>query len=79
MKSMGTICNSHKSLYRDFLSTRPNRLREPLAVSLLLWSRGGLVNGFGCYPSDFTLCRDFLSMKIQILGETPHTSSIASQ
>ena len=35
--------------------------------------------GFGCYPSYFTLCRDFLSMRIQILGEPRHTSSIASQ
>ena len=24
--------------------------------------------GFGCYPSDFTLCRDFLSTWTQILG-----------
>ena len=43
MKSMGTICSSHKYLYRDFLSTRPTRLGEPPLVSLLLWSRGGLV------------------------------------
>ena len=40
---MDTICSSHKSLYRDFLSTRPTRLGEPPPVSLLLWSRGGLV------------------------------------
>ena len=42
---MDTICSSHKSLYRDFLSTRPTRLGEPPPVSLLLWSRGGLVIG----------------------------------
>ena len=40
---MGTICSSHFSLYRGFLSTRPTRLGEPPPVSLLLWSRGGLV------------------------------------
>ena len=40
---MGTICSSHKSLFIDFLSTRPTRLGEPPRVSLLLWSRGGLV------------------------------------
>ena len=40
---MGTICSSHFSLYRAFLSTRPTRLGEPPPVSLLLWSRGGLV------------------------------------
>ena len=40
---METICSSHKSLYRNFLPTRPNRLGEPPPVSLLLWSRGGLV------------------------------------
>ena len=40
---MDTICSSHKSLYRDFLSMRPTRLGEPPPVSLLLWSRGGLV------------------------------------
>ena len=39
MKSMATICTSHKSLYRDFLPTRPTRLGEPPPVSLLLWSR----------------------------------------
>ena len=43
MKSMGTIWSSHKYLYRDFLSTRPTRLGEPPPVSLLFWSRGGLV------------------------------------
>ena len=37
------LASSHKSLYRDFLSTRPTRLGEPPPVSLLLWSRGGLV------------------------------------
>ena len=46
MISMGTICSSHFSLYRAFLSTRPTRLGEPPLVSLLLWSRGGLVIGF---------------------------------
>ena len=40
---MDNICSSHKSLYRDFLSTRPTILGEPPPVSLLLWSRGGLV------------------------------------
>ena len=40
---MGTICISHFSLYRAFLSTSPPRLGEPPPVSLLLWSRGGLV------------------------------------
>jgi len=30
---MDTICSSHKSLYRDFLSTRPTRLKEPPPVS----------------------------------------------
>ena len=30
--------------------------------------------GFGCFPSDFTLCRDFLSTRTQILGEPPHTA-----
>ena len=35
--------------------------------------------GFGCYPSDFTLCWDFLSTRTQILGEPPQTSSIALQ
>ena len=39
------VCSSNKSLYRDFLSTRPTRLGEPPPVSLLLWSRGGLVIG----------------------------------
>ena len=34
--------------------------------------------GFGCY-SDFTLCRDFLSTRPQILGEPLHTSTIALQ
>ena len=29
--------------------------------------------GFGCYPSEFTLCRYFLSTRTQILGEPPHT------
>ena len=43
MKSIGTICSSHSSLYRAFLSTRPTRLGEPPPVSLLSWSRGGLV------------------------------------
>ena len=42
---MDTICSSHTSLYREFLSTRPTRLGEPPPVSLLLWSRGGLVIG----------------------------------
>ena len=45
MISMGTISSSHFSLYRAFLSTRPTRLGEPPPVSLLLWSRGGLVIG----------------------------------
>ena len=35
--------------------------------------------GFGCYCSDFTLCRAFLSMRTQTLGEPPHTSPIALQ
>ena len=43
MKSMGTICSSHFSLYRAFLSTRSTILGEPPPVSLLSWSRGGLV------------------------------------
>ena len=34
--------------------------------------------GFGCYSSDFTLSRAFLSMRTQTLGEPPHTSSIAA-
>ena len=34
---------------------------------------------FGCYPSDFTLYRDFLSKRTRILGEPPHNSSIALQ
>ena len=54
MKSMDTICSSHKSLYRDFLSTRPTRLGEPPPVSLLLWSRGGLVIGYHCTDTENT-------------------------
>ena len=50
MLSMGTICSSHISLYRAFLSTRPTRLGEPPPVSLLLWSKGGLVIGHSYYP-----------------------------
>ena len=40
---MGNICSSHESLYRAFLSTRSTILGEPQPVSLLSWSRGGLV------------------------------------
>ena len=48
MISMGTFCSSHFSLYRALLSTtRPTRLGEPPPVSLLLWSRGGLVIDIG--------------------------------
>ena len=51
MISMGTICSSHFSLYRAFLSTRPTRLGEPPPVGLLLWSRGGLVIGKSMKPN----------------------------
>ena len=43
---METVCNSQFPLYRDFHSRRPTRLGEPPPVSLLSWSRGGLVNGY---------------------------------
>ena len=47
MESIDNICSSCKSLYRDFLSTRPTRLEEPPLVSLLLSSRGGLMIDWG--------------------------------
>ena len=51
MKSMGSICSSHFTLYRAFLSTRSTILGEPPPVSLLSWSRGGLVIALGVIHS----------------------------
>ena len=42
---METICSSHKSLYRDLPLSEDHKIREPPPVSILSWSRGGLVNG----------------------------------
>ena len=61
IKSMGTICSSHKSLY---MATRPTRLGEPPQVSLLLWSRGGLVIDHTMYlPTAMGLCEGHSYMK----------------
>ena len=40
--------------------------------------RGQAQTGLSCHCSDFPLCRAFHSMRTQTLGESPHTSSIAS-
>ena len=42
---MEEFCCSQFPLYRDLHSTRSARLGEPPPVSLLSWSRGGLVKG----------------------------------
>ena len=67
--------------------TKPPLLQEsrltgggsPNLVVLVEWKVAvevfmGAANSFGCYSSNFTLSRAFLSTRTQTLGEPPHTS-----
>ena len=67
-----------KSLQRDLWELQIVPIDFIHDCTLVLYKQL-IQTGFGCYPSDFTLCRDFLSTRTQILGEPLHTSSIALQ
>ena len=67
-----------KSLWRDLWELQIMSIDFIHDCKLVVYKQL-IQTGFGCYPSDFTLCWDFLYMRTQILGEPPHTCSIASQ
>ena len=67
-----------KSLYRDLWELQIVPIDFIHDCTLVLYKQL-IQTGFGCYPSNFTLSWDFLSTRTRILGEPPHTSSIALQ